>query len=112
MISKQKRLTTSRVAYVLKKGSRFGSSRFFGVRFVPTSRNENRFCAIVSLKIAEKAVERNRLRRIIYDIAGSTVTGEKKLDIILIARPSIKEARPEDLKQDIEHLIKNIDEKK
>ena len=67
MISKNLRLTTSRVAYVLHKGKRLGND-YFALKLLLTRNSSSHFGVTVSTKIYASAVKRNKLRRRIYEI--------------------------------------------
>ncbi len=67
MLPKNQRLSSNRIEYLLKKGKKNGNT-FFTIKYLPNRQTKNRFCVIVSSKIAPKAVQRNHIRRQIYEI--------------------------------------------
>lgn len=98
MLPTKLRLKTSRVKQLLYKGLRNGN-HYFNLKFSATNNKASRFCVIVSAKIYPKAVDRNRLRRQLYEII--RLNKElliKNFDIILIAKPSIKDLSFQTLK--------------
>ncbi|MEK7524067.1 MAG: ribonuclease P protein component [Patescibacteria group bacterium] len=55
-----------RVEHVLRKGRRL-SGKFWQWRFLPSTRQQSHFAVVVSGKISKKAVERNAVRRRVYE---------------------------------------------
>lgn len=68
MISQKLRLNSSRIENLFKKGDKKNLNNSFTVRFLPSRDSASHFCVIVNAKTAPKAVDRNRLRRQIYEI--------------------------------------------
>lgn len=56
-----------KIQTILKKGQRL-NAKYFRLRYLRNNRRFSRFCAIVSGKICKTAVNRNRLRRQMYEI--------------------------------------------
>ncbi len=108
MLPKKQRLTKKRLAYVFRKGQRFGNAHL-NVRFIKNFQPHSRFSITVSAKISKKAVERNLLRRRIYEIIRlNPGVLPQKYDIALITKPSILTLNFENLKKTTLHLLKNI----
>ena len=67
MLSKKYRLTRNQVNLVYKKGKsrKWG---ILGVKFLDNRQTFPRFAVVVPQAVAKKAVQRNRLRRLTYEI--------------------------------------------
>jgi len=68
MIPQKLRLNSSRIENLFKKGGKINLDNCFAARFLPSRDGTCRFCVIVNAKTAPGAVDRNRLRRQIYEI--------------------------------------------
>ena len=91
--------------HVFKKGEVFGN-RTFVMYFLKNTLRENRVGIIVSKKISNKAVIRNRIRRQIKE--AYRLNEENFLegyDIILIARESIKKTEYQKIEKSLMHLF-------
>lgn len=114
MIAKQHRVPREKISYILSKGASF-TSKCFIIRYAKNDVNFSRYRTIVSKKIDSKAVNRNKLRRQIYEATREKIKKENKkttnYDIILIPKKSIKETRFEEIGADIQSfLLKPINE--
>jgi ribonuclease P protein component len=89
MLKKTQRISTNQVSWLLKKGFRF-NNEFFSVKFQLNKGPANRYSVVVSKKISALAVERNLLRRQLYEILGKTPTTATTGDYMLIVKPQIK----------------------
>ncbi|MBU0668117.1 ribonuclease P protein component [Patescibacteria group bacterium] len=112
MIPQKNRLSRSQVASVIKKGKRL-SSEHFNIKYLArTSKNhatrqESRFCVVVSTKISPKATERNRIRRQIFEAIAAEQT-KIPLDIILFTKPSIKDLDFGRIKEEFAKILHKI----
>ena len=90
MIARKYRLNRENIDFILKKGKLL-KSRFFLIRIVQNSLEFNRFALIVSKKIHKKAVDRNKLRRQIFESIrlNMPLNNLKKSDIVLIPKKKI-----------------------
>lgn len=108
MIKKESRVPKQLIPYILKKGDSYRSA-FFIIRHLKNDMNYFRYRVIISKKLLREAVERNKLRRQIYEILRTKE--EKSMeetqgeDIILIPKKLITSKRFTNIKEDI---IKNI----
>ncbi len=90
MLPKSQRLSTNRLDYLFRKGNKL-KSQYFIIKFLPTEQAHCRFSVSVSTTICKKAVDRNRLRRQIYQsIQNNRAVIEKPHDIFIITLPTIK----------------------
>lgn len=86
MLSKKRRLKTREVQMLFKSGS-FSSNNVFTIKFKRNSLNISRFGVAVSLKIARGAVQRNKLRRLIYKIVRNNFQRIKSgIDCLIIPK--------------------------
>lgn len=114
MLPKNRRLTRSQVAYVFKKGTSI-NGQHFAVRFMPRkSGNTDHFCVMVSMKVAAKAVPRNRLRRQIYEAIRKKVQGTKDKEqtraknIVVIAKKSALKLDFPQIEQNIKKILNKL----
>lgn len=108
MLPKKQRLTKKQLEYVFRKGGRSGNAHL-NVKFIKNTRLCSRFSITISAKILKKAVERNLLRRRIYEIIRLNMgILPQKYDIALIAKSSIPLLNFENLKKTALHLLKTI----
>lgn len=96
-----------RVEHILKKGRRL-PGKFWQWRFLPSTRQQSHFAVVVSGKISKKAVERNAVRRRVYEAIRKNVDFSKKTlaqktcyDIVVLCSASILKASY----QQIEHEL-------
>ena len=107
MIHKTKRLSKGEIEYLLKKGLE-KKSKFFIARYQNNEDSSSKYCVIISRKISTKAVERNRLRRQIYE---SIRINEKEQDNIkarslaLIPKKQIQKSTFDEIRQDLLTLM-------
>ncbi len=111
MIPKKNRLSRSQLQYILKKGQRQRSNHF-NITWKRGATKENRFCVVVSKKIAPKATDRNHLRRQIYESIRLSPEIEPPLDIVLIAKPGIQEIPFDELQKNILSILQKLHEEK
>lgn len=110
MIAKKNRVPREKISYILSKGGS-STSRFFIIRYTGNDVNFSRYRTIVSKKIDAQAVNRNKLRRQIYEATRENIKIEEKnspkYDIILIPKKSIKETDFKHISEDISSIILN-----
>ncbi|MFH1218527.1 MAG: ribonuclease P protein component [Candidatus Peregrinibacteria bacterium] len=109
MIAKKYRISRNIIDYILKKGGET-DSKLFIIRYVANNKGFNRYRSIVSKKIYPKAVDRNRLRRQIYESVRlsekETTKKDNFTDIILIPKKGIIKVPYEDIEKDVRQIIK------
>lgn len=106
MISKKHRAPKQLIRKILSTGEEFRSSLFI-VRKLKNNEQFPRFRAIVSKKIYPKAVDRNYLRRQIYEtIQVLSQNSSDNNDYIFIPKKKIINANYQELAQDLQSLIK------
>ncbi len=108
MISTKSRVPRQLIAYILKKGNSYKSPLFL-VRYVKNDKHFSRYRAIISKKLLRGAVERNKLRRQIYEIIRTKDPGETSnpQDIILIPKKNVLTRTFQQIEEDITKNIIN-----
>lgn len=109
MLPKSHRLAKNRIEHILKKG-RKKSNHFFTIKYLPNSRhNHSRFCVMTSIKISPKAVERNRLRRQIYEIFRlNPQLPTSPYDLVVIVKPPLSKLSFQELTKSILINLQNL----
>ena len=92
---------------VFKKGRAVKSSFLF-IKYVKNELDAPRFGFVVSAKVAGKAVERNKIRRIISEAAGRVIDYLDGYDIIVFATHKITAAPKGDIAEDLLNVLKKI----
>ncbi len=92
---------------VFKKGKAVKGSFLF-IKYKKNELGVSRFGFVVSAKVAGKAVERNKIRRILSEAVRSKVDGLGGYDIIVFATGKIISARKEDVLKDFLEVLKKI----
>ncbi len=110
MIAKKFKIPKKHIALILKKGESF-DSKLFVVRFWENKIEFPRFRIIVSTKFAKKAVDRNKIRRRIYE-ALRLITKEKSnlrhLDIVFIPKKQILKKEFQEIYKAAEELVTKL----
>ena len=102
MLAKKYRLP---VQIALKKRYRSLKSLYFSVKVLPGELEYSRFGVVISKKTAKKAVDRNRLKRIIYDLAGAHKDDISVGDYIISILPPAASLSKDELKKEFYGLI-------
>ena len=93
MLSKKYRLSRKEIGWIHKKGRRLGLEKI-SVKFAPNRLDFSRFAVNVPTSVYKKAVDRNRLRRIVYDEIGKIkMTAAKDFLINIYGQDSEKNIR-------------------
>ncbi len=108
MISKNLRLTKSRITYVLQKGKRLGNN-YFALKLLLTRNPSSHFGVTVSTKIYASAVKRNRLRRQMYEIIRlNHHLLQKPVDLMVITKLPITTLKYPELKTIMLQMFQDI----
>ena len=90
------------IQFFIKKSGKIYRSRFFLLKVFASNLAYCRFGVVVSKKVAPKAVDRNRLKRFIFNFlkerAGSMISN----DYLLILSPGANELTKEELLKELE----------
>ena len=92
---------------VFKKGKAVKGSFLF-IKHKNNELGAPRFGFVVSAKIAGKAVERNKIRRILSEAVGGRISDLGGHDIVVFAAGKITAAHKEDIVKDFLEVIKKI----
>ena len=109
MLAKEARLKKQNIQYLLKKGD-LRHTPFFIIREKSNIHNYARFGVIISKKLLVKAIDRNKLRRQIYNaikelaLENPEIT-ENSHDRILIPKKSILKSDFQSIKNALKHLL-------
>lgn len=81
-------------------------SKKIGLKVSNNDLGLSRFGVVVSTKVSKKAVERNRIKRIIRSYIQDNLEQIKSgLDVIIITLPALNNYQKDDLKQEIQDLF-------
>lgn len=103
MLPKQRRLSGREVKSIIKKGEVYNSKNIF-VRFVRSSGAFSKFSVVVSKKISNKATDRNKIRRQIYDILRDFDLVNEQINAVLFVQ---QKTEFEEYKKTISVWLKN-----
>ena len=107
MLAKQYRLQKDRdFESVFKKGKTL-SGKFLFLKVKKNDLQVSRFGLIIGKKISNKAVIRNRLKRQLREIIKNNLFNIKPgFDIVIITKPEIINKNYQEIKNDLEKLLK------
>lgn len=107
MLPPKNRLTKTRdFNRVSRYGHKFFSPELI-LRWTENKENHSRWGIIISRKVDKKAVIRNRIKRRLRAILRENmIFWPSQKDIILIARPQIKELNFRELKENLEQILR------
>lgn len=94
MLPKKYRLP---VELCLGKRGRTDRSPLFSLKSFPAEKPHSRFGVVVGKKVAKTAVERNRIRRLILDVAGSLREKWPVADYLIIVNPACRDTGREEI---------------
>lgn len=109
MLPKEKRIGREQIEFILKKGES-STSKLFIIRYIRNNEKTSRYAIVASAKLSKKAVERNRVRRQIYEairLIEKERSIDKNLDIVLIPKKQIFKSEFEGIKEDLTGIIEN-----
>lgn len=92
---------------VFKKGRSIKGSFLF-IKYLKNKLNLSRFGFVVSAKVAKKAVERNKLRRIFSEAVGGIIDDLGGYDIAVFATGKIIDGSKKDIVEDFLGVLKKI----
>ena len=111
MLPKKYRLRKRKeIEEIFKKGNSKNSDLVF-IKFLKNNLENPRFCFIVSKKISNKAVERNKVKRLLREVVRKEILPNLKTncDYLIIAKPLILNKNYWQIKKDLEKGL--VDEK-
>jgi ribonuclease P protein component len=90
---------------IFKKGKGFDSDFLF-LKVINNSLEYSRFAVVVSKKVSNKAVIRNKVKRRLREILKKRLLDKKGLDIVLIAKPGIEQKDFKELENKADIILK------
>lgn len=110
MIHKSQRIRRSDFAQLLYR-PHTASSPLFLCRWKKEQQKESHFAVVVSQQISKKAVDRNRLRRQLYEAIRTNIQRiPLSLNIIIIAKKSAKDHSYQKLESELITLLSHLHE--
>lgn len=107
MLSKENRLKKKKDFEKVFKQDKGFRQNFLFLKMIENDSNETRFGFIVSKKISNKAVVRNKVKRQLREIVRQKLGQIKKgFDVALVALPGIEEKDFEEIRESIDKLFK------
>lgn len=106
MLKKQHRLAkTTTVEQTMRRGRSFFNPHFV-IKF-RASHNAPRFTVIVSTKVSKKAVDRNRLKRLLREVIRLQLSKFRGGDYVIIVKPIVVKLSSTELKESFSKLVKS-----
>ncbi len=108
MLPSSQRLSRNEIDYLYKKGVKKVTPGFIA-KYLPGRKTKSRFCVVVSIKIAPKAVARNRVRRQLYEAIrlNQHLLG-KNYDIMFILKSTFIKLEFQEISSGISQFFKNL----
>lgn len=109
MIPKKLRINKQDTEWVLKKGEQVTSDLFI-VRFLSNQNNGDKpqFSIVTSTKLAKKAVDRNKLKRRIYEAIRMNMPEKLPLKIVIIPKKRTLNVEYEEIDKDVKNLFSKL----
>lgn len=108
MLPKQNRLKKKKdFDRVFNEGSYLDTPLFL-VKSAKNNLKVSRFGFVVSKKVSPKAVERNRIKRIMREVVRKAIQNEKELDIIFISKPTITQQSFFKIQEEINKILNSL----
>lgn len=106
MLPKKFRLTGRDDFQLILKEGEVLQGRFFGLAFYKTQNTgAPKVGLIVSNKISKKATERNRIKRVLRDVAASSIQDLPEVMLVFLAKKAAAGKEKKQLRQDAEGLL-------
>ena len=106
MLPKDNRLSRKKDFERIAKNSRIARGQFLVLKFVPNGMDVSRFGFIVSKKVSNKAVVRNKVKRRLREAVKDILPSIKKgYDIAIFAQKAIIEKNFEEISRDVEGAL-------
>lgn len=106
MLPKEKRLNRKEILIIQQRKLPIIQGNFLGLIFFPVL-GEQKFGVVVSVKIAKRAVARNKLRRLLYQKIRQTLLDTRGW-FLFLAKKSALEAAPADLEKELLYFKSKI----
>lgn len=106
MLPKKYRLPIQSV--VGKKSHFTKKSDIFLIKFFDSTLSYRRFGVIVGKQVAAKATERNRIKRIIFQVVRAHTTTTPVMDVLILTNPLIARVPKTEIILQLEQSLKNV----
>ena len=112
MLKKTFRLSNSKDIHATSMRGRSFFSPYFIVKFAASSIPSPRFTVIASTKVSKKAVERNRIKRVVREAIRAELASYRPGDYVIIAKVRAAKASPADIRGELQRLMTSVKLKK
>lgn len=107
MLKRENRIRSKKEFLEIKNKGRVLSSPLFGWLFYKESDDLKKFGFIVSKKISKKAVDRNRIRRVLSEIIRKNLDRfENGIRVIILTKQEILNKKMNEIEKEVEKFIK------
>lgn len=105
MLAKKYRLPIQSIS---KKSGRSFRGHYFLFKIFPNNLSFNRFGIIISKKVAKKSTERNKLKRLFFNVLKEYIFSAQKSanDYLIIVSPNISKLEPQEIKKELKIIFK------
>lgn len=110
MLAGHKRLKRGEIEYLMRKGEQ-STSTLFLLRHSENQENFSKYCVIISRKIDNKAVARNRVRRRIQEAIRTIdkdLSAKKHLNILIVPKKQITAKDFSEIKADLSSILTKL----
>jgi len=105
MLAKKFRVSSKRIEEVKKKGKLIQGD-FFGVVFMKNNKENSRFSFVISKKISKKAVERNRIKRVLIKAIKTNLEKVPPgFDFVFLVKRKILNKEEKDIVSDLSSFL-------
>lgn len=92
----------------MQRGARRHQDDLFSIQTQPNTLGQVRLGITVSRRVSRRAVDRNRIKRRIRESFRHARVGFGSIDIVVVARPMARVAKPEHLEESLDRHWKSI----
>ncbi len=108
-LPKKNRLTTQDFAKIKNRSGLWSKGMYLKAKSTKNNIPLSRFGIVVGSNVSKKAVERNKIKRILRDIIRKNINNIKNgFDIIIITNPQINKKDYQEVEKDVLSALKNI----
>lgn len=107
MLPRANRLTLKSDFQKVLKNKSFVHSNFFTAASLDNNASF-RLGIIVANKVSKRSTERNRIKRIVREVAYQYINSQKSLDIVVLTKPQAAEVEGKILIKDVEKIFKKL----
>lgn len=108
MIAKKDKISKKDIENIMKTG-RNQAGEFWNVRYIKNTAQDNSFLVVVGLKGTQKAVWRNRVKRLAYNSIQECKNGLKQgFSVIFLFKGKYLKKNEDKIVSDIKNLLKTV----